>query len=470
MTTQRVASPDLDPALVAPWTYSTRRRLRLLDPALFVITTLVLVMLVPSHLIVPNFTVGIGRPALLLGLGLAGAWALSKLHPRLAVRGPQPLRWAAACYLAAIMLGYAAGQTRGLTELEANGANRALLVTAVFVGLALVCADGIANRARLDDVIRALVWLATTMGLIGLIQFALRFNVVELIQIPGLVSHRDEVLGFRSRGGADLVRVASTTGHYIEFSTVMALCLPFAIYLVRFSSTRLRRQLAAVAAVVMAAAIPVTLSRTGILALMVGIAVLMLFWNWRIRFNVLVVGIGLMAALVVVRPGLLGTIRALFANLGNDPSIEGRTEDYSVTAAYIAERPWFGRGPGTFIPSLYRFLDNEWLMHLITAGLVGTAAYAAWHLTALILAAIAYRRADNPADQQLCACLIAVQVMAMLVAGTFDAMSFTTHTLVLSVLSGASGAIWRFTHPARQVRSAGPARVGAATPTAASGA
>ena len=38
--------------------------------------------------------------------------------------------------------------------------------------------------------------------------------------------------------------------------------------------------------------------------------------------------VGLMAVLMVVRPGLLGTLRSLFTNLGNDPSIEGRTEDY----------------------------------------------------------------------------------------------------------------------------------------------
>ena len=42
----------------------------------------------------------------------------------------------------------------------------------------------------------------------------------------------------------------------------------------------------------------------------------------------------------------------------------------------------------------------------------------------------------------------------MLVAGTFDSMAFTTHTILLALLTGAAGAMWRFTHPARQVRSA----------------
>lgn len=453
-TTAAPVALDLDPSLVEPRTYATRRRRHLVDITALLGATLFLAMLVPADLVVPQLTVGIGRPASILGLGMAAGWMLARFHPRLTVRGPQPLRWAAAAYLTAILLAYAAGQLRGLTTIESGGADRALLATLVFLGVALVCADGVPNRSRLDDLLRVVVWLGAAMAAIGLIQFAFRFNLVALIQIPGLVSHRDEVLGFRDRGGTDLVRVASTAAHYIEFSTVMAMVLPFAIHLARFGPSRRSRQLAGGAAFLIASAIPVTLSRSGILAVFAGLLVLGFFWGWRLRFNIGVLGIGLLTAIMLVRPGLLGTIRSLFTNLGNDPSVENRTDDYATVGTYLAERPWLGRGPGTFIPTVYRFLDNEWLMHLITVGYVGTAAYAAWHLTVIALAVTAYRRATRAADRHLCACLIAVQVMALLVAGTFDAMSFTTHTTVLAVLSGAAGAMWRFTHPARQVRSA----------------
>lgn len=445
---------DLDPTLVERRTYATRRRRHLFDVGALLTLTAALAMLIPTHLVIPQATGGIGRPAAALGLALGAGWFLAKFHPRLAVRGPQPLRWAAACYLTAILLAYAAGQVRGLTTLESGGADRALIATLVFLGIVLTCADGLPNRARMDDLMRAVVWLGAAMATIGLIQFAFRFNIVAYIDIPGLVSHREEALGFRARGGADLVRVASTAGHYIEFSTVMAMALPFGLHVARFGHTRLVRQCAVVAALLMATAIPVTLSRSGIIALFAGLVLLAFFWPPRMRFNVAVMAVGLMAVLMVVRPGLLGTLRSLFTNLGNDPSIEGRTDDYEVVAAYLAERPLFGRGPGTFIPTVYRYLDNEWLMHLITAGVVGTAALAALHITAIVLAATAYRRARHAADRHLCACLIAVQVMAMLVAGTFDSMAFTTHTILLALLTGAAGAMWRFTHPARQVRSA----------------
>jgi O-antigen ligase len=232
--------------------------------------------------------------------------------------------------------------------------------------------------------------------------------------------------------------------------------LPFAIHGARFSPTRRARQVSGACAVVIAAAIPVTLSRTGFVGLGIAMVAMAWFWTWRTRFNLAVIAAGLTAAMMIVRPGLLGTMRSLFASAGDDPSIQGRTEDYGPAFDYVADYPWFGRGHGTFIPTLYRFIDNDWLVHLITVGWVGTAAYAAWYLTAITLAGIAYRRAERDEDRHLCACLIAAQLTAMVVAFFFDAMAFTTHATVLAILSGAAAAMWRLTHPSRQVRSSSP--------------
>lgn len=453
MTLQQVHPFDLEPSLLDRQTYSTRRRRHLLDAGAVLCLVAGLAMLVPANLIVPGMT-GIGRPAILMGTVLAFGWFVTKLHPRLVVRGPQPMRWAAGAYLVGMLLGYAAGHVRGLPALEANASDRTLVLVFVYAGIALVCADGLPNRSRLDDVIRVLLVLGVTMALIGHIQFVFDVNLVEYIDLPGLVNHMDTV-GFRDRG-TGFYQVASTTAHYIEFSTVMALLVPFAIHVTRFGPTRLVRQLAACCGLLMAAAIPVTLSRTGFVGLVISMLVMGLFWNWRIRYHILVIGIGLTMALMFIRPGLLGTLRSLFAYAGDDPSILGRTEDYGPSFEYVEERPWFGRGLGTFIPTLYRFIDNDWLIHLITVGIVGTAGYAGLHVTSITLAAIAYRRSTRDEDRHLCACIIAAQVMAVIVAFFFDALAFSTHTTVLAIITGAAGAMWRFTHPSRQVRSAAP--------------
>ena len=52
--------------------------------------------------------------------------------------------------------------------------------------------------------------------------------------------------------------------------------------------------------------------------------------------------------------------------------------------------------------------------------------------------------------------LIAAQLVAVTTAFFFDAMAFSTHFIVLAILTGATGAMWRFTHPNRMVRSAAP--------------
>lgn len=453
MTLQQVHPFDLDPSLLEQRTYTTRRRRHLLDAASVLALVAALAMLVPAHLVLPGLG-GIGRPTMVFGAMLGVAWFVTKLHPRLVTRGPQPQRWAAAVYLSAMLLGYASGFIRGLPPIEANASDSTMVVVLAFIGVALVATDGLANRTRLDDLLRIMVAMGAIMALIGHIQFFFDYNLVELIRLPGLVDHRD-ALDFRARG-AGFFQVASTADHYIEFSTVMALLVPVAIHTTRFSLTRRARQFNGICAVLIAATIPMTLSRTGFVGLAIVLLVLAWFWKWRVRFNMGVVVAGMGAAMMMVTPGLLGTLQSLFLNAGDDPSIQGRTEDYGPAFEYVSENPLFGRGIGTFIPTLYRFIDNDWLIHLITVGYVGTAAYAAWHVTAIYLAGVAYRRAERPEDKHLCAALIAVQFAAIATAFFFDALAFSTHTTVLAILTGAAGAMWRFTHPSRQVRSAGP--------------
>jgi O-antigen ligase len=110
------------------------------------------------------------------------------------------------------------------------------------------------------------------------------------------------------------------------------------------------------------------------------------------------------------------------------------------------------------VPKLYIVLDNQWLGTLVDSGILGVAALAAMHLTAIGLAARALRRSAAPEDRHLCACLIAVQLVAIAVGGTFDSFGFTTFATTVAVFIGLSGAMWRLTHPARQVRTIGPRR------------
>jgi O-antigen ligase len=202
------------------------------------------------------------------------------------------------------------------------------------------------------------------------------------------------------------------------------------------------------------------ISRTGVIALATSMGVMfVLAWNWRFRYNFILLSCAMTGILVVARPGLLGTLRAMFLWADADPSIEGRTEDYAHVATWFAQRPWLGRGPGTLIPDLYMILDNQWLLTLVTGGIIGVAALAFLHITCASLAVLGYRRSQSEEDRHLCAALISTQVVAVLVGATFDSLSFTTFSFTLALLCGACGTVWRLTHPTRTLRTSTVSRL-----------
>ncbi|GGN33396.1 O-antigen ligase [Actinoplanes campanulatus] len=448
---------DLEPSLIAPGTYTSRRLRVRLDVAGVICLLFCLLYGLPATLIVPALTFA-GRPALLLALALFAWWVLARLSPQLLMIGPQPLRWACLFYLMSILASCLAGMLRGLPTLEANGQTFTLLITFQFLGLVLMAADGIANWARLRKIIQVFVWAAAFMSLVGLIQSLFEYDVAQHLVVPGL-ELKSDLADFQKRGDG-LFRVAGTATHYIEFSTVLAMAVPFGLHFARFAKSRRSRIMFGALTLVIAVAIPIAISRTGVVAL--GVAFLVMFitaWNWRVRYNLAVISIAVMGAMSVVRPGLLGTLKSMFLWVEADPSIEGRTKDYEYIAHWFSQRPWLGRGPGTLIPDLYIILDNQWLYTLVTCGIIGVLALAALHLTCIVLASVALRRSQSEEDRHLCAALIATQVLAIVVGGTFDSLGFTTFAFTLAALSGLCGAVWRFTHPRRTVRTSTVRRI-----------
>jgi hypothetical protein len=364
----------------------------------------------------------------------------------------QPARIVVGVYLGVILASYAGGFARGMYHDEANSAGRLVLETFALVGIALTAADAIPNRERLNLLLQRVVYGAAFMGFMGDLEFVTKINLVRRFRFPGLVIN-DHLVGTGLRGAGGYLRVAGTASHYIEFGVVLGMLLPLAIHFAVFAPTRGRRQFNWLLVAIIAVGVPFAVSRAAALAMVIGVLVVMCCWTWRARVNAVIVAAIGAVGMKAAKPGLLGTIRSLFLHASSDPSIAGRTTDYGPAFRFIGERPWFGRGAGTFIPSRYRLLDNQMLSTTIESGFVG--------LTALILlflggAALAHRVAKfspEPETRHLGYALLAVFAVGFVTSFTFDSLSFPIFTTTLFFMVGVAGALWRLDQPARHARA-----------------
>jgi hypothetical protein len=191
----------------------------------------------------------------------------------------------------------------------------------------------------------------------------------------------------------------------------------------------------------MAGALPLSVARSGILGAAVALACLFFTWPVDFRRKALVAIAAGMALMSVVVPGLLGTFRSIIFNAGSDPSTHGRTEDYGPVLAYVAEAPIFGRGVGTFIPSLYRTLDNHYLGVLVEAGVVGLVATVALFLGSLVFAQVQRRRARDDDTRDLAQSFTASIAVLAVSAATFDMFGFSMCAGLVFLLVGSIGAL-----------------------------
>jgi O-antigen ligase len=157
-------------------------------------------------------------------------------------------------------------------------------------------------------------------------------------------------------------------------------------------------------------------------------------------------------------PGLLGTLRALFRDAGADPSVNSRKTDFAFISEFVEQRPIFGRGFGTFLPTRYDFLDNQYYLTLVEGGYVGLVMYIALLLGGMAVAQVIRRRAEHEHDRSLAQALTASLAVVAATSMAFDLLSFPSARSMLFVTLGCVGALWRLAphrEPVAAVRLAG---------------
>lgn len=409
------------------------------DPLIAVYGFLLAAYLLPGRLMFEPLG-ALGHPAVLIALSAAFLYGMGRLVGGHLAVGLQPMRTAFLVFGTVALGSYLVAHTRPLWAGEAAGADRALFNVVAVVGLGLLTADAVRDTRHLERLLRLVVVGAAAFALMGVLQWVTGLSPDSYVVVPGLSIQEVDIDVARS----DFTRVQSTAQHPIEYGVVLAAVLPIALHLALVGRDGRRpSRWNWLPALMILFAIPISVSRASILGIVVGTLIAGVAWSWRVRLNAAFAAGLLLVAMRAVFPGVLGTLLATFQFAGQDPSIEGRTDDYPLALEYISERPWFGRGLGTFTPEIYFFLDNEWLGQLLTGGVVAVLALAAVFLVAMGLGRGVFHHSTDPWARSLGQALTAATAVSAVTWFTYDGMAFRLNAGLAFVLMGATAALWR---------------------------
>lgn len=419
----------------------------------------VLAVLVAALLFIPSrFAViqiaGFVTPAFLVGLFAALWWGFARVVPTLgAAQGRQPLRLAMFFLIWAAVASCCGLLVRLHTDAETRAVGTGLFTLISSVGVALLAADGLRNRHRLDWLMRcAVVGTAVVAGII-FIQFFLGFDLASLLRPPGLSLISGGPEQFIQERSVGVRRVAGTAAHPIEMGVVLALILPLAIHYSRFTGGA-RARVYRAATILITFALFLTVSRSTFIAIGVEAVLLLPTWPKRMRLRALAAAPAVVAAVRVAAPGVVGTLVGLFVNAGSDNSFLHRVNDYGSAADYIAASPFFGRGIHSFIPAQYFYIDNSYLLALLETGFIGFLSTLVLFCIGIGVARGARMRSTDLASRDLAQSLAASIAAAMATTFTYDSFSFPMATGLTFLLIGCAGALWRFSGAADERRGA----------------
>ncbi|MFR0355637.1 O-antigen ligase family protein [Streptomyces sediminimaris] len=417
---------------------------RRVDATAILTVYLVLAFFIPSNLALPALG-GVGTPAnvfALLGLmWYLATWLGGRILP---APGTRLVRVALCVLGLAVLAAYISDALRESSHEEVLGADRGLIGYLVWVSLVVLTSAAVQERGRLDVLMRRVVVMASVVAAIGFYDFFAATNIADSIHIPGLQTSVAQV-SVMDRGA--FTRPRATTAQPLEFAGMLAILLPFAV---QQAFDPVRRHLHVLRrwgpVILMAGALPLSVSRTSIIGLLLVALVMVPRWKPVRRWAAIGVLTASVAVFKVLVPGLIGTITGLFASFlsNSDSSTQARTVKYSAIVPYLKEHPLFGRGFGTFTPDLYFFTDNQYMLGLAEMGLLGFVALFVLFVTGIHQGGSIRRLARTEADRELGQAFFASALVAMVSSATFDSLSFPMFAGMFFLTLGAGASYLGF--------------------------
>lgn len=403
----------------------------------------VTVMVFPSDFVLKTIGAG-GYVAALVSYVLFLAWMTTTifgLHNPFKRRSPVRI---ALCGLWLISLASYAFMNRSMLDYTEQAAgDRWLMQLAGVSGVILVAGECLTSIDDIKKVLRALVWGGAFCGLVAALQFKGGLNLAPYLKdlLPGFSINQaaagNAVIG--SRGAFN--RVSGTAIDPIELGVSMAMLLPLAVYLA-MHDLRQAKWVRWLPVLLIAIAIPASVSRSAFIAVAVALGVYVLSLRPADRVAGIAAALLGVVAIFMTAHGLIGLLKSYFEAGTGDPSIAHRVNNYSYVESLVRQAPWLGQGGGTYIPDVTHILDNEYLTTAIDLGLLGLIALVFFFLWPAIAAFAARARTTDPELRDLCAALAGGALAATVCSSTFDSLAFPMFVNVQALTVGLIGAVW----------------------------
>jgi hypothetical protein len=410
------------------------------------------ILLFPSDTVIKPIGAN-GYVASLVALTAFGLWAVAIIlgfhDPR---RYRSPIRVVVSLLWLASLVSYMAMNRQGRSVAEVLSADRWLIQLVAVTGVILVAAEFLGSLDDVKRVLRALVTGGGVCGAIAALQYWFSLDLSShLRSLPGF-SPNANTAAITARDS--LARVAGTAIHPIELGVVAGMLLPLALYLALYDRERppLRRWVPVLGIFV---AIPASVSRSGVIAVVVAIAFFLVMLPPIRRVVGLLFAPLALAMVFMAAPGIIGTLTSLFSAGTSDRSVSTRVDDLSLVEGFVSHAPLWGRGGGTyFARNALEILDNQYYKTAIELGLVGLVVVILYFAMPVIIAVAVHRRSSDPDLRTLCGALAGAAAAALVCSATFDSFSFPMFTGVSALVIGLIGAVWRLQRTTNSLRGA----------------
>jgi polysaccharide biosynthesis protein PslJ len=396
-------------------------------------------------------------PVMLLGLVALGLWVFFRIQD-----GPAPSRRANPIPLVLVillgvrLLQYANASLHFRLDGRVGAADRQLLLVISFLGIAMFVSELARTQARRRVAVLVIVIGTMVMAGTALVEFATGLDMAELLRPPGFTDGALDVEGtLLAIERLGVTRVYGTAHGAIEFAAILSAVVPLAAYLGWRAQTRWERQLGKVAVLMIVVALPLSVSRTGVVGFaLAGVLTLGALPPGKRARAMAAFASGFLVLLMffpAVADATVGMVRDFVGAETDDIGIDRRTEDYDIVWDLVSERPLLGYGLANHDPTEPRlvdgervrslFLDNQYLTELVWGGVAGLAAVVALPVVGLVAARRVRRVATDPVDRALARALASTVIVLAVTWAFHDAFSTRSTTGLFFVVLGLIGAL-----------------------------